>query len=166
MGSLIKAMDTSNPISITSLEDLINKTTVSKKLKFRLEEGGDVLEIEIRPLNSMEMAAANKFIDHVPPKVKGGRGEDEFDIYNPDHRKKMEEGARLRRAFVLDKGLVAVQIPGEKIEDKANHLDATFPPRVLEFLQSRIIAISSGDMEVLNLANFTSAGSLEASPAS
>ena len=159
-------MSEQNVVSLKNFDQLLTEVSQPKTVKFRLAAEGPVFEIVIRALSDSQMAIANKYIDHVPPLVKRPGAEDDFDVYDAGHRKKMAEGHRLRRAFILDKGLVDLQVEGSDMAAKASKLEDAYPPRVLDFLLGEILKISTGNMEILNLANFISGGEAEASPQS
>jgi len=150
----------SEVISFSSLEEMANVFNEAVSAQFEIKE--KKYSVDIRPLNAKETQSAGDMVDLIPPKIKKpsktqpGGFEEEYDYLNSDFMKKRAEAASLQRAYVLDVGVVSLEIPGKSLEEKRQYLEQTFPARLLDFLYDEIMAISTGDLKVLDDANFTS----------
>ena len=140
----------SDALKITSLEDLSKLSLAPKLWQFSLP-GGQVVELKLRPLNSVESTEIDDLLgdkEPIPPtkarpSVKGKPGEEYTDYQDKEYLKKDRKHYQLKRAAVIDRGVVDITIPGENLDEKAAWLQKAFPPRVLELIQDGILQQTS-----------------------
>lgn len=133
---------------IASFEMLGSMAREPQTLQFDLP-GPRAIQIKIRPLESVEANEHDKIgAENKPPKreIKPARGnqpaEFETNWDDPEYKRIDAETYELKRAFIIDKGTVGFEVPGETLEKKRAFLKQ-FPPRVLEALRGAILAITS-----------------------
>lgn len=152
---------TSQIINLSDFKTLIDECQQARTVTF--EFAGKQFSIKIRSLTSVEMAAANQLTALVPPKTMqdkfnsmSGRTEKvmDHDYSDPEFVKKADKAGRLRRAFILERGLVDMKPQGASAEEKLEFFENNFPHIILESLRSQIEQISDGELKVVEAANF------------
>ncbi len=152
------------PTQIVSLKDfksLIEECQSSRKVAF--EVGEKCFSLEIRALTSVEMSAAKQITALIPPKTLQDRFNPvtnrtekilDHDYSDPVFVEKAEKAERIRRAYILEKGLVGLSPEGDTQDKKMAFFEENFPLNILEFLRSQIESISDGEIKVIESANF------------
>jgi len=148
-------------ISLTDFKTLIEECQQSRTVGF--EFGGKQFGLRIRSLTSVEMSAAKQITAIIPPKTMQdrfngltGRTEKvlDHDYSDEEFVKKAEKAERLRRAFILEKGLVDLKPTGETADEKLAYFENNFPLSILESLKSQIESIPDDELKVIEGANF------------
>ncbi|GEM_PF-6155308 len=136
---------------IGSLADLGQMARAPKT--FQVEVRGTLIELEVRGLNGVESAECDKIDAGVMPprafRVEQGKKimEQDYNFRDPDYLAQRDKAYRLKRAAVISKGLVGIEVPGETLEDKATFLDTNFPPNVPEAIHQAILALTSATLD-------------------
>lgn len=152
---------TSSIISLKNFKELIEECQSARTVAF--EVGTKKFALRVRALTSVEMSAAKQLTSLVPPKALQdrfnsltGRTEKvlDHDYGDPEFVAKAEKADRLRRAFILEKGLVDLSPDGTSAEEKMVFFENNFPLNVLESIKAQIESISDGDLKVVETANF------------
>lgn len=146
----------SESTAITDFKQLGALTSAPKELQLELP-GKQLITIKVRALNSRESSEHDK-IDAglLPPKKAGVRPPgakkdfeppEDFDFDDPEYLRKRTEFYELKRAFIIDRGVVGFKVPGETLEEKRDFLATNFPPRIIEALRSAIAGLTSDPIE-------------------
>lgn len=154
------------PSPILHLRDLIEETTASRvaTIKYRKKS----FELRYRILTDDEMAAVNKLVEIPAPRLPSAKdGSPIYDTENPEYREQMRRGYRDRRAAIFIAGVQNFPIPEEHntLQQKTDWIEKTLPKNIYDAIVNRIEAESTDEVEVLELANFTSSDRSD-SPAS
>lgn len=111
---------------------------------------GQAVTFRIKALDALVAKECDDIgADVRPPKKKipaqGPRGTvtEELDWEDKDFLARRSQVNSLRTAFVLTRGLVDFEIPGETLEEKSKNLRAKLPPRVTEALFAAITGLTS-----------------------
>lgn len=109
---------------------------------------GQAVTFQIRPLEATVAKESDDIGSDVNPpkkKVPGVRGSytEENDWEDPAFLAKRGEVNALRTAFVLSKGLIGFEIPGENLAAKSENLRKKLPPRVVSALYAAISGLTS-----------------------
>jgi hypothetical protein len=140
-------------VQIRNLDELSELVTEPKEFAVPWP-GGNTLTLKIRGLKAEEAAEIDKIgSDLRPPKrvlkpAMGGKpAVEEFDHDDAGYRKQRDAYWELRRAALISKGLVGIDVPGESLEKKSEYLRSKFPPRIIDALDAAIRALTSDPIE-------------------
>jgi hypothetical protein len=157
-------------IVLKDLDSITAEFVCARPFKFELREyPGKQYEVMIKPLTEALLARAREFTQISPPKIKVERKKegseqielvDEDNFGDPEFLRQINEKSALRRAFVLQHGLPEIKFAGDNPEAIAKEIAEKFPEPYSIAIEKEILARSTNELAIINLANFSaSAGS-------
>jgi hypothetical protein len=147
-------------VNVTSIEQFSELVREPRTVVFQLH-GGKAVRFKVRPLDVNEQREIDDLDSEAPlppPKkqpqspsiARGVRPEQvtqEYDWQDKEYRRKAMRHRELKRAAVICKGLLDLEIPGKTIEKKAEYLAEKFTVRILDGIEASIGELSTEPIE-------------------